>query len=201
MLVKAASDAIELVQDLDAVFGRDVVRWRLAEVRAAMVAGEIRGLVRFRHLARLTRHLFERGDAVLGVGVRREQLSMPSPGQRVDDEHVRGGRRRFRRSRWGCAARSSGSWPAPRRATADGRRSCAPMRSAGYSRERLIAICTSMAASGATMIADERADPADAAAVVAIAAEQRRRTACTARASRWRRRWWRRPSWSACRGS
>ena len=100
MLVKAASDAIELVQDLDAVFGRDVVRWRLAEVRAAMVAGEIRGLVRFRHLARLTRHLFERRNAVLGVGVGREQLSMPSPAQRVDDEHVRGGGMPPRPARW-----------------------------------------------------------------------------------------------------
>ena len=96
MLVKAASDAIELVQDLDAVFGRDVVRWRLAEVRAAMVAGEIRGLVRFRHLARLPRHLFERRNAVLGVGVRREPVVDTPPGKRVDDEHLRGGRNAFR---------------------------------------------------------------------------------------------------------
>ena len=96
MLVKAASDAIELVQDLDAVFGRDVVRWRLAEVRAGMVAGEIRGLVRSRHLARLTRHLFERRNAVLGIGVRREPVVDAAAGQRVDDEHVRGGRNAFR---------------------------------------------------------------------------------------------------------
>ena len=58
------------------------------------------------------------------------------------------------------------SWRAPRRATAAGRRSAAPTRSASYSRERLMAICTSMAAIGATIMASST--PIDAERIVAL---------------------------------
>ena len=51
------------------------------------------------------------------------------------------------------AARRRRSWRAPRRATIGSPQISAPTRSASYSRVRLIAICTSMAASGARMTA------------------------------------------------
>ena len=125
----------------------------------------------------------ERRDAVLGRGMGGEQVVHARAGQRVDDEHVRGrrialgGRVRDRcaapRS-WRSAEASHIGWPLI----------SAPSSSAAYSRVRLIAICTSMAAIGARITM----------AIVPMMPSRcccrgcRRRRSRTARASRSRRR-------------
>ena len=104
-------------------------------------------------------HQLQPRDAVLHVRVGREQLVHRAAEQRIDDEQMR-----RRRLLLGLAVGDLLRWRSCRRASAEASQSgwpqiSAPMRSASYSRVREIAICTSMAAIGATIIRTMRDDP------------------------------------------
>ena len=135
--------------------------------------------------AHRARHLLERRDPVLGRRMGREQVVHAVAGERIDDEQVRGRRACARRVGFSicCAAPEI---LASAEASASGRPQMrAPSSSAAYSRVRLIAICTSMAAIGARItIAMVPITPS----AVVVVAMRRRRTARTAPASRSRPR-------------
>ena len=128
-------------------------RHRRGTARAPVEAGLRPGC-----LAHLACHLLQCRDAVLGRGMGREQIIHAMRRERIDDEEMRGRRRCAlpSRSRSPCAAFEI---LASAEASASAGRKCARRRvSAAYSRVRLIAICTIMAASGATIIISQRSD-------------------------------------------
>ena len=117
-------------------------------------------------------HRHQRGDAVLGRRMGGEEVVHAGAGERIDDEQMRRRRDCVRRSTFGIARRRVRDCASAEASAAGRPLISAPARSAEYSRVRLIAICTSIAASGATIAATSTPTMPSGIVVVAAAAEE-----------------------------